>query len=1258
MPIRVFESVRGKLYSAFAVIVLLILFLTAFVFLTFRQFTDTLYATTDAMNVTDELAAAHNLSKNSAQLLAMGPALAGTNRKDSFQAVVAELDRLLARATQEREAIQNGAGSEMLPQIRRHHEDLRDSFGRLKEKTREKIRLSEQRSGRLAEIRSLHENLMETIEPAVFGISSWAQMNSRRAAREDRDRNREALRRFRKQFSAIRELHFRAAGVYGTRKAPAAPSSGAPRARLRRAMEAVQAAFPPETSPPEALSEMRRFAAALLDDPAFGEAPLDVGFLGFLGNAETALREVTETFFRSTFRAIQTDARRTLMGQVAKTARDVTYTLEIKAQGNLMVHLLNRVSEAATLDALAQLERAFKNSSEAFQNAQAVFQGSGLAETNPVLNESVLEIGNRFATIREGEENLFRVRNRELVIQSEFEEIFHENREIAEQLDGRIQQLVNQSRENVTVFQGTLHDGMRQTMTSVLVSNALVIFLIIWFSSGTARRITRSLNGALEGLNQSTGPISVAAETVHSGGEQLVESTAEQAKNIEETAEYLKEISSKSRQNAESAKAADRLFRETGQEIDHAGRALSALQSSMGEIAAASQDAQKIVKTINDIAFQTNLLSLNASVEAARAGSAGAGFSVVAGEVRNLAAASAEAARKTGERIQDTVDKIGAGAARADESHHSFQRVVRKTSEILALVETISDSSESQVAEIEAVEQRVSDVDQKTHQNARDAANFSDLSEQMKSQSDNLASVVRNLTRLIGKRNAPPSHPRTQPKERNVMKNSAVFQIFVAFFFLFPLSVWGQSNDDGPRFPEAELTIGVMDADAIGGPASVHAKTWSERTGGTVEVVKISFDDLFQRFEDSISGEAPVFDAIFYAPAWAGDFHEHLVPIPAELLDSVYFDDIHDTYRDRLMKWDDEWIAVTVDGDLFLGYYRTDLFEAPENRAAFRSQHGRELRPPDTWAEYRQIAEFFQGRPGPDGNPVYGTAEVVREGNQRFWFLFGRAAAYANHPDHPGAQFFDPETMTPQINNPAWVRAVREYAEILAFTPPEPRDATLGDIRKLFSQGQAAMTVEWSDTAQISADPERSEVVGNVGFFPLPGARKVWNPGAGEWETPGGVHKVPFLAFGGWVASVPKNSDQQAAAWDFILWYGSPENSLRDVVRSGTGINPYRFSHFIRIDAWTEAFSRETASEYLNVLRMSLDSPDAALDLRLPGFFEYTEALETGLTRVFSGEETAQESMDRVAAAWETITETYGRDQQRAIYRTSMGLRD
>lgn len=480
-----------------------------------------------------------------------------------------------------------------------------------------------------------------------------------------------------------------------------------------------------------------------------------------------------------------------------------------------------------------------------------------------------------------------------------------------------------------------------------------------------------------------------------------------------------------------------------------------------------------------------------------------------------------------------------------------------------------------------------------------------------------------------------------------------------ALVFLAGL-LWGQppalAESPAPgRFDGVEITVGAQNVSAIGGPAKAHAQTWEQRTGGKVRVIATPFGQLFDAFMASLTAREPVYDVLLYPPAWAGDFFPYLAQAPPELINSDSFDDIHPTYRERLMTWNGQWIAVTVDGDLFQGYYRKDWFEDPTHRADFRARYQRDLTPPDTWAEYRDIAEFFTGRKAADGAKLYGAAEAFARGGQQFWDVFSRAAAYTNPPDFRGAQFFDPDTMKAQINNPGWARAVQDYVDILQFCPPDAKTYGIVEARQAFISGRTAMILDWGDTGSIANDPAKSRIVGKVGYFILPGTREVWNSRIWQWQRFERPYKAPFLAFGGWVAGVPKNSRHPQAAWDYIQWYSSPENSLHDVVTSNTGINPYRLSHFTNIDAWTQSFSR-TAAEYLEVLRASLDSPNAALDLRIPGFFRYTEAFENGLTRALNGESSVRAALDQVATDWERITDELGRDPQRAIYRASMGL--
>lgn len=458
------------------------------------------------------------------------------------------------------------------------------------------------------------------------------------------------------------------------------------------------------------------------------------------------------------------------------------------------------------------------------------------------------------------------------------------------------------------------------------------------------------------------------------------------------------------------------------------------------------------------------------------------------------------------------------------------------------------------------------------------------------------------------------------------------------------------------RFDGVEIRVGVMAAPAIGNPAKVHAKTWESATGGKVLIMEYPYDELFDRFKRSLASENGTFDVIFYASPWTGDFFPHLSEVPPKLAAQEALDDILPLYLDRLMKWEGKTVSITIDGDLYLGYYRKDLFEDPVNRAEFKSKYGYDLAPPETWGQYRDMAEFFTGRTSPDGKPLYGTTEPFALGTQQFWGVFSRAAAYTNPPGIQGAQFFDPDTMKAQLNNEGWKRAVQDYVDILRFCPPGSERFGILQTREAFVRGSAAMILDWGDTGQLAADPKKSLVVGKVGCFVLPGAEEVWNYRVGGWEKQERPNKVSFLAFGGWVGGVPANSRQQEAAWDFILWYGSPENSLHDVVNSDTGINPYRYSHFTNIDAWTQSFPRDSAVEYLEVIRLSLESHNVALDLRVPGANEYTTAFEKGVFRAVTREIPVAGAMDQAAAAWEAITDRMGRDRQKGIYRSSMGL--
>jgi len=457
---------------------------------------------------------------------------------------------------------------------------------------------------------------------------------------------------------------------------------------------------------------------------------------------------------------------------------------------------------------------------------------------------------------------------------------------------------------------------------------------------------------------------------------------------------------------------------------------------------------------------------------------------------------------------------------------------------------------------------------------------------------------------------------------------------------------------DAPDFSGTTVTVGSQTGPFIALAARMAGDKWEELTGGTVEVVEFPFGELYPKYLTAMIENQASFDVITFAPAWTPDFAPYLSVMPEEIRQTDDWEDIHAVYRDRLMIWGGEHKSQTIDGDLHTLSYRLDLFNDPDEQAAFEEQYGYPLAPPATWDQYYDIAEFFT-RPDED---LWGTSEAFRRGGQQFWFFFTHAASYTNHPDNPGAMFFDPETMDAQVNNPGWVRALEDYIRSVEVAPPGSLNNTSGDVRTAFAGGSVAMNFDWGDTGVIAADPEQSQVAGSVGSALTPGSTEIWNHVTGEWDSFDEPVRSPFMAFGGWQAAVPEAADDKEAAWHFVEFMSNPDNSMEAAITGGSGVNPYRYSHFERVDQWLGIFSEQEAELYLDAQLGSLNAENVALDMRLPGYFSYTEVLEIELSRALAGDVEPQEALDEIARQWNELTDEFGREEQLAAYRASMGL--
>jgi methyl-accepting chemotaxis protein len=213
------------------------------------------------------------------------------------------------------------------------------------------------------------------------------------------------------------------------------------------------------------------------------------------------------------------------------------------------------------------------------------------------------------------------------------------------------------------------------------------------------------------GIQSGAGEISQAADD-------LSRRTEQQAASLEETAAALDEITATVNKTASGARQASDVVQAARGDAEKSGAVVRDAVAAMTAIEQSSSQINQIIGVIDEIAFQTNRLALNAGVEAARAGEAGRGFAVVASEVRALAQRSAEAAKEIKTLISASTGQVGQGVKLVDETGHALQRIVDRVAEIDSLVTEIAASAQEQAVGLAQVNTAVNQMDQVTQQNA------------------------------------------------------------------------------------------------------------------------------------------------------------------------------------------------------------------------------------------------------------------------------------------------------------------------------------------------------------------------------------------------------------------------------------------------------------------------------------------------------------------------------------------------------------
>jgi len=440
-------------------------------------------------------------------------------------------------------------------------------------------------------------------------------------------------------------------------------------------------------------------------------------------------------------------------------------------------------------------------------------------------------------------------------------------------------------------------------------------------------------------------------------------------------------------------------------------------------------------------------------------------------------------------------------------------------------------------------------------------------------------------------------------------------------------------------------------------------KPWESYTGAKINWVDLAQADYNARLQQSIATGTVDFDIIEMGAPFEGDVlgRGMASEMPDWVAEIIDMDDYVDYLKAPVGTWDGKTYRISIDGDCHNFNYRTDYFADEALAAAWKDEgHEGPWQVPVTWQQVQEVTKFLKGKKigGFDAN---GYLDPLKGwGGFGFYFLGSRATAYAKHPDDP-AWLFDPNTMKPRINNAAWVRAIQDVLDVIEAQPPDQINADPGTTGfQQFLAGTGSMLSWWGDIGSNAKTSDTSVVGDTIGFSILPGSDDVYNASTGQWDTlASGPNYAPNMAYIGWgvyvMARVDGDPKKHRAAWSAAAHLGGKDISLWCAAYP-SGFQPYRNSHF-NISEWVGAgYDEAFISDYLASQSDSYNHPNAAIEPRIPGIFQYYSVAEDELAKIYAGQYSAQEGADKIAEAWEKITDQIGRDSQIALYKTSLGM--
>ena len=272
----------------------------------------------------------------------------------------------------------------------------------------------------------------------------------------------------------------------------------------------------------------------------------------------------------------------------------------------------------------------------------------------------------------------------------------------------------------------------------------------------------KSLLGLARDVHQGIQASLDVSTRLEDGNQQLSNRTFAQSGSLQRTAASMEQLTITVQQTADNARLANQLADQSLSTARRGGEVMQDMVNTMQDIHNSSERIGDIVTLIEGIAFQTNILALNAAVESARAGEAGRGFAVVAGEVRSLAQKSAQAAGEIKALVDDSLQRMAAGARHADRAGATMDEIMQSVSDVTHLINEISTASNEQASGLAQINDAVSTMDRDTNDNADLARSLGHTVSQLSQQALELKLSIQLLNTGHGRSAYAPDPDATQ----------------------------------------------------------------------------------------------------------------------------------------------------------------------------------------------------------------------------------------------------------------------------------------------------------------------------------------------------------------------------------------------------------------------------------------------------------------------------------------------------------------